>query len=243
MIKIIFPTFLLLFSGVGPSPSQNDMTTYQVRKIDAPFDIDANWNKNPWTQIEALSLPNYMGDKPSHMPAVQAKLAYDEQAIYVIFRVEDQYVIATRSQHQEGVYKDSCVEFFFSPAADSNDGYFNLEMNCGGTMLFHHQKKPRIDPISISDEDIAQVQVAHSLPALVEPEIQEPTTWVVEYRIPFEILEKYHSLSPPSAGSIWRGNFYKCADESSHPHWLTWAPIDNPTPNFHLPAFFGTLKF
>jgi len=41
----------------------------------------------------------------------------------------------------------------------------------------------------------------------------------------------------------WRANFYKCADSTSHPHWLTWSPVDHPTPHFHLPAFFGTLEF
>jgi len=59
----------------------------------------------------------------------------------------------------------------------------------------------------------------------------------------FEILEKYHDLTPPVAGTIWRSNFYKCADESSHPHWLTWAPINFPRPSFHIPEFFGTLEF
>jgi len=219
------------------------MMTYQVQKISASFKIDAQWDKTPWTTIKPLLLQNYMGDKPEHMPAVQAKVAYDDLAIYVIFRVEDQFVRAIRTNHQEGVFKDSCVEFFFSPEDHSNDGYFNLEMNCGGTMLFHHQLKPRTGSVHISEDDIAKVEVAHSLPSVVDPEIQIPTVWTVEYRIPFEILEKYHDLIPPTAGSIWRGNFYKCADETSHPHWLTWAPVDFPRPNFHIPAFFGKLRF
>ena len=41
----------------------------------------------------------------------------------------------------------------------------------------------------------------------------------------------------------WRANFYKCADRTSHPHCLTWAPVDFPVPNFHLPRSFGVLEF
>jgi len=216
---------------------------YEVEKLDAPIELDANWNKDPWNAIASLSVDNFMGDKPAHFPHVEAKVAYDDAAIYVIFRVRDQYVRAVRDTHQEGVYKDSCVEFFFSPAEDSEDGYFNLEMNCGGTMLFHHQSANRENKVNISPDDVAKIEVAHSLPKVVDPEIQEPTVWTVEYRIPFEILEEYHAMKPPVAGSIWKSNFYKCADETSHPHWLTWSPIDFPKPNFHLPAFFGTLKF
>ncbi|NND34629.1 MAG: carbohydrate-binding family 9-like protein [Saprospiraceae bacterium] len=219
------------------------MSTYQLQKVNKSIPIDAKWNKAPWNSIKSLQIKNYMGDKPKHIPAVEAKLAYDDEAIYVIFRVADRYVRAVRTNNQEGVFKDSCVEFFFSPEEHSDNGYFNLEMNCGGTMLFHHQVKPRTDSKHISDEDIDKIQVAHSLPKTVDPEITAPTVWTVEYRIPFEILTKYHDLEAPTAGTVWRGNLYKCADETSHPHWLTWAPIDFPRPNFHLPEFFGTLIF
>ena len=34
-----------------------------------------------------------------------------------------------------------------------------------------------------------------------------------------------------------------CADRSSHPHWLTWAPVDCPQPDFHRKEFYGTLEF
>lgn len=242
MIKYLM-LFILLTAKDCPKTSQEDMHTYQVQKVTNPINIDAQWDKAPWTSIKSLQIKNYMGDKPNHIPLVEAKLAYDDQSIYVIFRVEDQYVKAIRAKNQDGVYKDSCVEFFFSPEDNSSNGYFNLEMNCGGTMLFHHQIEPRKDSKHISDADIAKIQVAHTLPKIVDPEITTPTTWSVEYRIPFDVLQKYHSLDPPTAGTVWRGNLYKCADETSQPHWLTWAPIDLPRPNFHVPAFFGTLRF
>jgi hypothetical protein len=110
-------------------------------------------------------------------------------------------------------------------------------------MLFHHQMEPRTDQTWLSDEHIRQVEVAHTLPRIVEPEIETDTTWIVEYRIPFSILSEYHTFPLPEAGTVWRANLYKCADKTSHPHWLTWAPVDFPSPNFHLPEFFGTLEF
>ena len=45
------------------------------------------------------------------------------------------------------------------------------------------------------------------------------------------------------AGQTWRANFYKCADASVFPHWLTWSRVGLPEPDFHQPAFFGTLEF
>lgn len=232
----------ILLSGFL-NQEQLSTSMYEVAKVDRPITIDANWDKPVWQGISPLQIKNYMGEKPEHFPEVQAKLAYDDEAIYVIFKVNDRYVKAVAQKNQDGVFKDSCVEFFFSPETDSKKGYFNLEMNCGGKMLFHHQMKPRTDSRHISPEAIDQIDVAHSLPAMVDPEITDPVTWTVEYRIPFEILKEYHDYDTPQSGTVWRANLYKCGDDTSHPHWLTWAPVDFPRPNFHLPDSFGELKF
>ena len=34
-------------------------------------------------------------------------------------------------------------------------------------------------------------------------------------------------------------NFYKIAQTPEIEHYASWSPIDNPTPNFHLPVFFA----
>ncbi len=86
-------------------------------------------------------------------------------------------------------------------------------------------------------------RVAHTLPARVDPELDGPVTWQVGYRIPWRMLRAYAAVTPPAPGVLWRANFYKCADSSSHPHWLTWAPIEWPKPDFHRKEFFGTLAF
>ena len=184
-----------------------------------------------------------MGAEPDHKPKTQAKLLYDDQFIYVIFRVEDKFVRAVSQKYHDLVCKDSCVEFFFTPGADISLGYFNIEINCGGTMLFSHQITRGIDTTAVSDSDCDKVEIFHSESRIVEPEKQEPTTWIIEYRVPIGILEKYCPVAKPAPGVIWRANFYKCADDTSHPHWLTWSVVDKSTPDFHRPEFFGTLEF
>jgi hypothetical protein len=217
---------------------------YEIAKLELIPEINAEWNKPPWTGIQPLRIEGFMGSRPEHFPGVQAKLAYDREALYAIFRVEDNYVRAVAQQHQGPVCRDSCVEFFFTPGDDPSAGYFNLEMNCGGTMLFHFQKEPRKNPVSISEEDITGIRIAHTLPRIVEPEIAQPVVWTVEYTFPLAILQNYSSsVAMPEPGRTWRANFYKCADKTSHPHWLTWAPVEHPTPNFHLPRCFGDLEF
>ncbi|MFC2158292.1 carbohydrate-binding family 9-like protein [Acidobacteriota bacterium] len=238
--------FLFLFIGgivMSLGCLNKESNIYDVTRLTSEIKIDARWDKSPWSEVQALPISRYMGDKPAHIPHVQAKVLWDKEAIYVIFRVEDNYVRAVTTRYQGPVYRDSCVEFFFTPGTDISFGYFNLEVNCGGTALFNFQKKPREDVVSIPEEDFQKIVIAHTMPKKVEPEIESPVVWAVEYRIPYKILKEYTDVTPPSPGVEWRANFYKCADLTSHPHWLTWSPVNFPRPNFHLPEFFGTLVF
>ncbi len=240
-IKIQIVATVIYLLSVNLAVAQ--FNTYKVHRLDQPIEIDANWDKPVWEKVTPMELSNYMGENPDHFPRVQAKVAYDDQNIYLIWRVEDQYIRAVAKEHQGPVFQDSCVEFFFIPDGLGGTEYFNLEMNCGGTMLFHHQDFNNPNKVNITDQDIATMKVAHSLPRLIQEEIQDETTWYLEYSIPFEILNNYYQFEKPSSGATWRANFYKCADKTSHPHWLTWSPVDFPTPRFHLPQFFGKLVF
>jgi hypothetical protein len=157
--------------------------------------------------------------------------------------VEDNYVLAKRTQHQQDVYRDSCVEFFFTPGGDPKErGYFNLETNCAGVKLFGAHI-PGGKTEKFSDNDFASVVTASSLKGPIQSEIVKPTTWTLEYKVPLSLLEKFARIDRPKAGVTWRANFFKCADESSHPHWLTWSPVSGAKPSFHQPQYFGILAF
>ncbi|HAR96399.1 MAG TPA: diguanylate cyclase [Deltaproteobacteria bacterium] len=213
-----------------------------VKRLPVPFTVDADWSNPVWREIPAVLIGNYMGEKPGHLPKTEAKIAYEETAICLMFRVEDRYVRAVAEEHQDTVCGDSCVEFFFTPGPDVSKGYFNLEMNCGGTILFHFNSTPRAG-IEISEDDCERIVKTHSLPRIVDPEIKESLTWSVACSIPLDLLSKYCPVDRPKRGGLWRANFYKCGDHTSHPHWLTWSPVDYPKPNFHLPESFGLLEF
>lgn len=215
-----------------------------VHRADGQIPIDADWNRPEWQPARPIVLAHFMGGRPAHFPKTEARIGYDDQALYVMFRVEDRYVRAVARAHQDDVCTDSCVEFFFTPGTNLASGYFNLEMNCGGTILFRHQTIPLGDYVPLTINELEQIDVAHSLPSRVDPEVAGATTWTVAYRLPINLLTRYDpTLVRPAPGVAWRGNFYKCADETSHPHWLTWAPVDHPEPNFHIPSSFGILEF
>ncbi|MCK4999459.1 MAG: hypothetical protein KAS23_07985, partial [Anaerohalosphaera sp.] len=101
-----------------------------------------------------------------------------------------------------------------------------------------------VEVAAVPDQWCDTVEIYHSLDTIVEPEIAEDTDWVIQYRLPYELIERNGpAFVKPASGVQWRGNFYKCGDKTSHPHWLTWNIVDRPMPDFHVPGCFGVLEF
>jgi len=219
--------------------------SYKVSKLKRPLTINGDWNKAQWKNIETIRIENYMGTIPPFKPTVEAKMMYDNDNVYVIFRVKDRFVRSLVQEYNGNVSGDSCVEFFFSPDSKLPLNYFNLEINAGGTPLIFYidHPYPSAGFVKLEASEIEEIEIAHSLPSKVDPEITEPVTWTIEYRIPISMLAKFSKVTRPAPGVVWKANFYKTGSRTSNPNYITWNFVDNPNPNFHLPQFFGTLIF
>lgn len=217
--------------------------TYRVDAIREEILIDGKWDKPVWEKVKPIRIENRMGEEPRFRPITEAKMLYDASNVYIIFRVHDKFVQSTVTAYNGEVSSDSCVEFFFSPNSAEPGLYFNLEVNAGGTPLIFFITNPWTKFTKLSDTLINEIEIAHSLPAVVNPEITEEVTWTIEYRIPLGILKQFTNVTMPNPGVTWRGNFYKTGSRTSNPHYYTWSPVSNPEPNFHLPAYFGKLTF
>ncbi|HPS54877.1 MAG TPA: carbohydrate-binding family 9-like protein, partial [Sedimentisphaerales bacterium] len=159
--------------------------TYKIQKASVKPEIKGLWDGSAWKNVTALKINNYMGKEPEHKPDTRAKLLYDEKFLYVIFKVEDNYVLATAEKFQDSVCQDSCVEFFFTPCQDVKNGYFNIETNCGGTVLFRHQLARGVGRNPVTEEDFSRMEIFHSEDKIINPQRNAPTNWVVEYKLPF----------------------------------------------------------
>lgn len=248
-IKYMFAKKLKLFSilsffcTIGCILPVSAQKTYEVTRLKKPLKIDGNWNKKEWKKIKSVTVDQQMGKTPSFTPITDAKAAYDDKNIYLIFKVQDQFVKSTVTEYNGNVSGDSCVEFFFSPDEEKPLHYFNLEINAGGTPLIFYVTKPWTGFTHLDSATISQIEIAHSQPRIVDPEVKEPTVWTIECRVPYDILKKYSNVTIPKPGTKWRANFYKTGSRTSNPHYYTWSPVKYPGPNFHLPEFFGTLEF
>jgi hypothetical protein len=218
---------------------------YVVRKSSAELPLGTAWNDPVWAAAQTLEVTHFRPESSGHRPRTCAKLLYSANGIHGIFRVDDRYIRCVRSNYFAEVWKDSCVEFFAQPKPDR--GYFNFEFNCGGAFLCSYIINPERRPGGFKEftklpwEVGGQIQVRSSLPRIIEKEITEPTVWTLQFFIPFSLFEPFAGKLGGIPGQKWRGNFFKCAEEVSQPHWASWAPVDEF--NFHLPRCFGTIRF
>jgi hypothetical protein len=173
-----------------------------------------------------------------YKPGVQFKIAHSGTEIYLQYLVNEKYIRAKYKNDNEDLWTDSCVEFFIAPVDDGS--YYNMEFNCIGSALigFGHEKNNR-ERAGI--EITSKIERSASLGNDTIESKEGDFSWTVTLVIPLTAFFK-HSLENLS-GIKARANFYKCGDELTEAHYLSWKPIIFERPNFHLTEFFGDIFF
>lgn len=226
----------------GDGPGQRQAA---IPRSAAPLKPEIDWNHPQWASLPAIELGYVRPESSDHHPRVSVRLAYDGTIVSALFRTEDRYVRSVRTRFQDLVCNDSCVEWFVQPLPGR--GYFNFEFNCGGTLHVSFIENPTrtadgfVKFTRLSEADVRQVVIRTSMPAVVDPEITTPVVWTALIQVPVRLFDRYLGPVSTAPGTVWRANFFKCADETSHPHWLTWSPVGEL--NFHRPQDFASLVF
>jgi hypothetical protein len=189
-------------------------------------------------EIQPLKLETVNWEKYLYLPEVSVQIAYNENELFLHYLVNEQSVKAEVSKSNGRVWTDSCVEFFLSP--EGNNAYYNLEMNCIGTILLGYRENGE-SAVHATDEQIAGIRRISSLGKMPFAERKQQTQWQVTVAIPWKEFFKHELM--PVKGKKMRGNFYKCGDELSVPHFVSWTKINTPNPSFHVPESFGGLEF
>ncbi|MDR0933396.1 MAG: carbohydrate-binding family 9-like protein [Victivallales bacterium] len=219
---------------------------YIVKRTNLPPAINADWDDVSWSSANVINIAEIRPESSSFRPKTECKLLHDDKNIYGLFRIFDRYVRAVAAKYNDSVCKDSCVEFFVEPPGGR--GYMNFEFSGNGIMLLQHIRDCRrtedgfADFNWVSEKLAKEIEVFTTLPKRIEPEITEELTWRLGFKIPLSVFEaELQTDFGKLSGQEWRANLYKCAGHSSHPHWISYAPLT--AFNFHSPQCFAPFKF
>ncbi|WP_207534499.1 carbohydrate-binding family 9-like protein [Desertivirga arenae] len=171
-----------------------------------------------------------------YSPNTSFSVAYTKNAIALKYYVQEKAIKALNIYSNQPVYEDSCVEFFI--AFNDELEYYNIEFNCTGTCCagFGKEKNSRK---KISDRNIEKIR--HETWIRSKGILEGDIYWELTVLIPLSVFQ-FHTLGN-LLNSKCKVNFYKCGDHLPEPHFLSWTRINNPTPNFHMPEYFGLAHF
>lgn len=180
--------------------------------------------------VDQANWPDAFGYKP----VCAGNIARYDGGLAIRFHVQGLDLRARNLEDNGRQWEDSCCEFFVLEPDGSR--YFNFEINCIGRILgaagAGRHERVRQDPA-----DLGRIRRITSLPLQAWSEADTLHTWDIAVLIPYDLF----GADPACPPETLKANFYKCGDETAHPHFLSWNPIDTPQPDFHRPEFFGEL--
>lgn len=211
----------------------------EIRKIAGIAPDDRAAVDEAFAGIEPLPVAccNWPAEFP-YAPEVSFRMFHTGDWLMLRFDVAERYTAALVTEDNGEVWTDSCAEFFIAPDTGM---YYNFETTCIGRMLLG-ARKSRTEAEHASPEVLAGVKRYTTLPC-GEPfaEREGDNRWSLTLAIPPQALFR-HALTDWS-GLKARMNLYKCGDNLSHPHSLSWRPIRTEKPDFHRPEFFEEATF
>lgn len=181
--------------------------------------------------VESLNWPETF----PYRPLTVVTAAHTSEAIYIDFLVRCNYLRAANYTDNSPVSEDSCVEFYLQPNP-SSPHYFTFEFNCIG-ILNSAECVAQADCRPLSADELQTIGRYASVGRRPFEEVEGSFIWSVVVAIPLRLLGIRYEGKPIAM----RGNFNKCASATSQPHFLSWAPIVTPEPDFHQPDFFGDI--
>lgn len=184
-------------------------------------------------KIDQVNWPEEWPEKPE----VTVDVTNSQDWLFLKWHVKGEQIRAVTTEDQGPVWEDSCVEFFCQVPGDAH--YMNFECNCIGAMVGSRRLGRAEDVQPFSLEEMARIERTCSFPRKTFEEKDGMFEWAVELAIPLDLI--FRDTKPVFPQKL-RCNFYKCADKTKRPHFLSWQPIHLPKPDFHCPDFFGEIE-
>lgn len=128
------------------------------------------------------------------------------------------------------------LQLFLNPFPAQQNSYINFEMNPNGVFLteFGSEREGR-ERLSRLTEQSPSV-TPFTLPS------PQGDAWGVLLFVPCELVESLYHQPFSIAPAAMAGNFYKCGDETAHPHFGAYFPVGSAELGFHNPQCFGRIE-
>ena len=197
---------------------------YKVAKTNV-INPDINSPEREKAELGEIKTEPWKGFSPA--PNTTFKLLRGPEGISVLFHTDEKNLRAEETKENGEICCDSCMEFFFKPSPwDVN--YINFEINPKCVMHIgigsgRHNRKLIDEPRS----------------TFCAESIANDGDWTLKLYIPDSFILKYFD----KIADVCFANFFKCGDETGHEHYAVWSKVETSKPDYHVPDFFGKIRF
>lgn len=181
--------------------------------------------------VPIVEIKTFRHGVPRYEPYTTAAVIYIRDEGFLSHMESFETELRSECTEEDGdTYKDSCMEWFINFAPEKSDCYLNLEANPSGVLHCKYGNN----------------RIRHSL----SPWIERPTVkakilsdrWVLDYFISLHTISQVFGRDSFVPGDILMGNFFKCGDDTTMPHYGMWSPVERDDLDFHSPDSFGKLE-
>jgi len=223
------PWILLLCSGCARCGSHGP---YAVHRAQGPIAVDGMLLETSWDRAERAGPFVRSLDGKAAAAATEARLLWDDDALYVAFQCEDADVSTPFSRDDEALYTSNVVEIFLNPGGDLAH-YVEIEV-APSNALFDASFTGRRAGMDLAWSSGARHAV--HVDGTLNDSRDVDRGWTVELAIPFASLPG----SPhPRRGEEWRFNLYRLRQPPGEGQAYSPPMVGD----FHALDRFATLRF
>ena len=205
---------------------------YVVHRVSGRIVIDGLLLESSWDRAERTGRFVRSIDGKTAAAATDARLLWDDEALYVAFQCEDKDVATPFTEDDQQLYTSNVVEIFLNPSRDLAR-YVEIEV-APSNALFDASFTGRRAGMDLGWSSRARHAV-HIDGTLNDPRDVD-RGWTVELAIPFAALP---GAPHPRRGDEWRFNLYRLRQPPGEGQAYSPPMIGD----FHALDRFGTLRF
>ena len=183
-----------------------------------------------WENVPTLAIDTKLWGTQTDITA-QAQLCYDDTALHIRLSAVEAEIRAEEQGPLGSPCQDSCLEFFFCPVEGDNR-YFNIEFSPTGCFY-----------LGFGSDRYDLVRLLPEAPIFAPEILRTENGWQITYSVPFAFIRRFFPAFSAQPGKHIRANFYKCGDLTVNEHYLSWNPIEQTQPDYHLSRYFAPVYF
>jgi hypothetical protein len=220
-------------------PDLAPIPTYEVHRAKVAPIIDGHLDDAAWRAAKPVTFVFPWPEQTGKKQKTVARLAWDNDNLYVAYECEDSDIIAVHTEHDDPTYKDDAVELFIAPPGAKNL-YLGLEMNARAVLYDYLNLFPQR---LLKNYDLRGVQLAVSINGTLNVTGDQDQGWNLEVAIPWRSFADLADDPVPKPGDRWRANMNRWDGTEPNRRLSQWSDSGMLKPDPHNPDRFGYLVF